>query len=436
MRSSGSLAAPARQRPLAIVSAPGSRGDVNPMIAIGRQLRRRGFDCVISLAEPYAPLAEAAGLLPQCLISQADFDRLLGRADVWKPLSGLRTILQQAAIEFLEPHFELIRRVRRPGQTVLVAHPLDFASRIHRDLDPSTPLVDVLLSPAMVRDPAHPPRLTPWWFEPRRPAWLVALAYRLGDHLLLDRYLGPGINRLRRRLGLPPQRQIMDRWWLSPDLVLSLYPNWFGPVRPPCRGAWHACGFPLRVHDDVPADPDRWTTELFGMRPGAAAAGPIFFTPGTAHRHARDFFQAALQCCHLTGRSGILATTHDEHLPRHLPANVRPVGYLPLHQVLPACSAIVHHGGVGTTAQALAAGCPQLITPMAFDQFHHGLRVEQLGVGRALQRLHPRRLTELVTALLDDPGYRARCAQVAKPLGDAVDGAEVAAQRIAALVDP
>jgi rhamnosyltransferase subunit B len=442
-------------RPLAILSAPGSRGDVNPMVAIGRQLRARGYDCVISLAEPYADQARQAGLVAVSLISREAFDALLGVPDVWKPLAGLRAILQGAASDFLGPHFDLIRRLKRPGRTVLISHPLDFASRIHRDLDPTTPLVDVFLSPAMVRSETDPPLLTPWWFEPRRPPWLVRTAYWIGDHCLLDRYVAGSVNRLRASVGLAPVRRVMDRWWLSPDAILSLYPEWFGPTPPTGGGQWTACGFPLAVNPPLATDP--FATKLFdGAPPGFVSprigspgigspgigssrresetteGSPIFFTPGTAHRHARPFFEMAIAVCQQLNRPAILATSHTEQIPADLPMSVRAVGYVPLDRVLPSCGAIVHHGGVGTTAQAIAAACPQVILPMAFDQFHNGKRIGELGLGHSLPRPSEGRLYRSLADVLTNGEVHAACRRFAD-LTTGPDGAEVAAERIAAI---
>jgi rhamnosyltransferase subunit B len=412
------------QRPLAILSAPGSRGDVNPMVAIGRHLRGRGFDVVISLAQPYAHLAESAGLTPFIAIDENRFGELLGAAEVWRPLSGLRIVLGGAASEYLIPHFELIQRLKRPGRTVLVSHPLDFASRIHRDLDPDTPLVDVVLSPMMIRDPHVPPRLSPWWFEPRKPPWLMRAGYWLGDHLLLDRYLGKSINDLRRSLSLPPVRRIMDRWWWSPDTILSLYPQWFGSVAPPGDGQWHACGFPLDVNpSSLPDDSDQLADE------NVQSKRPIFFTPGTAHRHAKRFFAMAIEVCQSLGMPAILATSHPAQLPTHLPPTIRGVGYVPLGRVLTSCAAIVHHGGIGTTAHSIAAACPQVVLPMAFDQFHNGMRVQQLGLGKVIERPSRRSLRGALAATLKDPEKRVRCQATARKT-QGRDGAEIAAERI------
>jgi UDP:flavonoid glycosyltransferase YjiC (YdhE family) len=216
----------------------------------------------------------------------------------------------------------------------------------------------------------------------------------------------------------------MDRWWWSPDAILSLYPQWFGSVAPPSDGQWHACGFPLDVNSGTLSD----DSEGFANE-DAQSKRPIFFTPGTAHRHAKRFFEMAIDVCQSLDMPAILATSHQAQLPPHLPPTIRGVGYIPLKQVLPSCSAIVHHGGIGTTAHAIASACPQVILPMAFDQFHNGLRVQQLGLGQSISRPSRRSLHAALAAILQDPEQSSRCHDAERKT-QVTDGAEIAAQRI------
>lgn len=409
-------------RPIAILSAPGSRGDVNPMVAIGAQLRRNGFDVVISLAENYAHVAEAAGLIVEPVISRADFDGMINDPSVWKPFSGARAILRDAVGRFIEPHLQVIAKHHRPQRTILVSHPLDFASRIHRDLDPTTPLVGIHLSPVMIRSFTDPPRLSPWWFEPRRPPWLMKLGYAIVDYTIADRFLSPSVNGTRKRLGLPRVSRIFDRWWLSPDLVLGMYPDWFGNQRANNSGDWKACGFPI-IRDGSEASPaDNSGKNL-----------PIFFTPGTAHKHAQAFFLNAIAACDLIGKPCILATAYPEQLPLKLPNHVTSTGYTPLDPLLRSCAAIVHHGGIGTTSMALATGCPQLVCPLAFDQFHNADQVVRLGTG-TIAAGNPwnhspeevRKLSTALRSLIDATHTRQQCADLAAKQ-DSFAGAETAA---------
>ena len=99
------------------------------MIAIGRRLREAGHDVVISLAEPYADVAVDAGLEVEVVIGHQQFTEALGNPHVWKPIRGPLQVFRTVVSEFLERQRNVIERYHVPGQTVLVSHPLDLASR-------------------------------------------------------------------------------------------------------------------------------------------------------------------------------------------------------------------------------------------------------------------------------------------------------------------
>ena len=111
---------------------------------------------------------------------------------------------------------------------------------------------------------------------------------------------------------------------------------------------------------------------------------PIAFTPGSAMWQGRRFFEAAAEACRVLGRRGLLLTRHADHVPPNLPPGVRHVPYAPFSELLPRCAALVHHGGIGTSAQAMAAGLPQVVMPMAHDQPDNANRMKRLGVARVL----------------------------------------------------
>lgn len=397
---------------VAILSAPGSRGDVNPMLALGSGLRRAGFEVAIMLAEPYAQLAESLGLRPVCLLSTARFESLTQNPLLWHPIGGPRALLRDMIPETLEAHYREIEALARPGRTVLVAHPLDVASRVYRDLHPDVPLVSIHLAPAILRAPLDPPRMTPWWFEPRGPAAAVRIGYWLVDRILIDRWLTTPLNRFRRSLGLPPVDRPLDRWWLSPDRVLGLYPSWFAPPETSWPSRFRPVGFPLYDGPESIARPDDVERVLAEFH-----EPPIVFTAGTAHVCASAFFAAAIEVCRQLGRPGLMLSAKPEQVSQQLPADpasIRIARYLPLGAVLPRCAAVVHHGGIGTTSQSLAAGVPQLICPMAFDQFDNGHRVARLGCGRVLpmRRVTPGRMKEALQPLMTDSSYARRATEL------------------------
>jgi len=116
-----------------------------------------------------------------------------------------------------------------------------------------------------------------------------------------------------------------------------------------------------------------------------------------------------------------------------MPDGVRHVDFVPFRWLLKRSAMLVHHGGIGSMSQALAAGVPQVIMPMAHDQFDNAARVERLGVGRSLptKRFRGPALADMIRGLLDDSAVAGRCRDVAARLADA-DGLERASDEIEA----
>jgi UDP:flavonoid glycosyltransferase YjiC (YdhE family) len=171
---------------------------------------------------------------------------------------------------------------------------------------------------------------------------------------------------------------------MSPLRVLGLFPDWFGPKQSDWPPQTLLTRFPLYDEGEnlpVPEGLERFLDE---------GAPPLVVTPGSANCHAREFFAAAVRACAGLGRRAVLLTRFPEQLPVPLPAGVRHFDYAPFSRVLPRAAALVHHGGIGTVAQGLAAGIPQLVMAMSHDQPDNGNRVRGLGVG---EYLYPRAFT-------------------------------------------
>jgi UDP:flavonoid glycosyltransferase YjiC (YdhE family) len=231
--------------------------------------------------------------------------------------------------------------------------------------------------------------------------------------------LAPAINALRSELGLPPASSILGTWWNSPDRVIGLFPDWFAAPQSDWPEQARLTGFPRYDEADTrDVDPD---LDAFLD----AGPPPIAFTPGTAMHHGSAFFAASVEACRRLNRRGLLLSQHAGHLPPSLPPTVRHVPYAPFSRLLPRCAAIVHHGGIGTTAQALAAGIPQVVTPFAHDQFDNAERVRRLGVGRSVKasRYTARSATRALAGLLDDAATVAACRSIAARLriDDSID---------------
>jgi UDP:flavonoid glycosyltransferase YjiC (YdhE family) len=230
----------------------------------------------------------------------------------------------------------------------------------------------------------------------------------LGDWLVIDPTVAPKLNEFRASKGLPPVRRVLRDWWHSPDRVIGMFPAWFAPPQPDWPAQTRLTGFPLYDEGGVHALPEQLKKFLASGEP------PIAFTPGSAMLHAAEFFRSAVKACNRLGRRGILLTRHPEQIPARLPDSVIHVNFAPFSELLPRVAALVHHGGTGTSSQALAAGVPQLVTPMTHDQPDNANRLNRLGVAEVVPftRFTARRATAAIRRLLADPQRATRCRDV------------------------
>ena len=160
-----------------------------------------------------------------------------------------------------------------------------------------------------------------------------------------------------------------------------------------------------------------------------AGAAPVVFTPGTGHHHARQFFETALALKEKLGCRAVFLTSQTTQVPADLPAGIFVAAYAPFSAVLPHASVFVHHGGIGTIAQSLAAGVPQLVVEMALDQHDNAERVARLGVGLSIpvSRFSVERALPLLQRCLSDQHMREKARQLTSRNGAARDPEAVVA---------
>jgi len=99
---------------------------------------------------------------------------------------------------------------------------------------------------------------------------------------------------------------------------------------------------------------------------------------------AGDFWDKAVAAARALGRRAILLTGTRAALAAEPGTDVARFDYLPYSAVFPHAAAVVHQAGIGTLAQALAAGRPQLAVPVAFDQADNARRAAALGCAQVL----------------------------------------------------
>ncbi|MGD0387529.1 MAG: glycosyltransferase [Tepidisphaeraceae bacterium] len=392
-----------------LIAALGSHGDVHPFLAMGQTLRGRGHDVRIIAPAMYETLANSLGLQFVPVGSVELFERHAARPELWRPVRGFG-VMAEAVADLIEPYYDAIERNHQRGATGLVLSSLVLGGRVAQEAL-GIPAVSVHLSPAILRSLQSPAKTPPLPVSGRLPGWWNRLVYWAVDALVMDRALAGPLNDFRRSLGLPPVKRLFNGWVHSPDRVIGLFPDWFAPPPRDWPRQTVLSGFPLYDESDViGVDPD---IEKFLM----AGQPPIAFTPGSAMRHGERFFAEALRTCGILGCRGVLLSRHAQHVPANLPPEVRHVDYVPFSRLLPDCAALVHHGGIGTAAQGLAAGIPQLVVPMAHDQPDNAARLKRLGVAEVLPARRFRAAPAAAALKLAmDEFHRAACVSIKQRL--------------------
>ncbi len=390
-----------------LIYAMGSAGDVHPFAGIGRALQARGHEVFVITSGYFEDVVRRAGLGFRPMGTIADFERVQADPHLWHPTKALPSIIRNA----VDPSYELIlghaRELHQPGRTLILASSLGWGALAVRELL-GIPVATVHLAPSLFISAHRQPVLHGAPVPQAAPRWMKSLQWWAAGKVV-DSHVLPNLNRFRRAQGLPPARGML-RHWHSPDRVIALFPDWFGPPQPDWPAQTRVTGFPLFDETGLRELPPDLEDFLANGEP------PVVFTPGSAMSQGREFFRAAVDALKLSGRRGILLSRFTDTIPAELPEGVRHFSYIPFSQVLPRAAALVYHGGVGTCAQALRAGIPHLVQPMAHDQLDTLSRVRDLGVGDGLHPRHfkAQRIAPMLDRLLGDPALKARALEVSK----------------------
>ena len=395
-----------------LITAFGSHGDVLPFIAIGRELQQRGHYVKLYSTGYFERYAAEAGLPFQAIASADTYDRLIRHPDIENTFKGFR-LFGRALTEILPVSYRALEADLEPGNTILVGSLLAFSVRSIQEKY-GTPATIVHLHSTTFRSRYKQARATPLPAPNKAPTWVKRLVYYALDTFFFDPCLGNTVNQHRKEVGLPPVKRLFDQWIHGADALVGLFPSWFTPPQEDWPANLCMTGFPLYDHQQGQVLPSAVQAFLDAGPP------PIAFTAGTATANVKDFFATSIQACKRIGRRAILLTTFSDQLPSPLPDHVAHFDYVPFGLLLPRLAAFVHHGGIGSTSQAMYAGVPQLIRPFAYDQFDNASNVMRLGVGDELLpfRYRPRLLAKKLDQLLRDESVKTNCRIMARRLAN------------------
>jgi len=427
--------APLAARKRIVLFTYGSLGDLHPFLAIARGLRARGHDAAIASHPAYRQRVERLGVdfcpvrpdLPDPTVDPEVMARVMD------PRLGADAVFRRGVLPRLREAYDDTLAAAE-GADLLVSHTLTMTVPLVAEVA-GTPWASAVLQPLAFFS-AHD-------FPVLAPAPYLAPLRRLGPAVnrrllaairrTLDRWVRPW-HRLRADLGLPPAaaNPILEGQH-SPRLVLALFSRHFAPPQADWPPQTVQTGFPfLDRAGDAPLPPEL---------PAFLDAGPppLVFTLGSAAvMAAGGFYAAGAEAARRRRRRAVLVVGDDRRNRADLgvlPADVLAVPYAPYADLFPRAAAVVHQGGIGTTAEALRAGRPMLVMPYGHDQPDNADRIARLGLGRPLPRraFTPARAAAELDRLLADPGYAQRAAAIGRQIR-AEDGVAAACDALAALV--
>jgi vancomycin aglycone glucosyltransferase len=390
----------------ALLSSVGTRGDVQPIVALGLSLRALGH--VVRLCVPPNFVEWVRGLGFEAAPVGVEM-----RAPGTITPEQMRR-LREARPDLIADQFDAVGAAADGCDVILGANAHQYAARSIAELR-GVPYVTALYAPVSIPslDHAPPPAAGETWVAGNA----ATHAQRWTDNLRAwnDRAL-ERVNRNRSRLGLAPIDDVLrynmtDHPWLAADAALAPVPATPG-MEVFETGAW--------VLED--STPLRRELEEFLV----AGEPPIYI--GFGSMPARDgLSRTVVDAARAVGRRVILSRGWAELSLVDDAIDCIAVGDVSHRALFPRVAAVVHHGGAGTTATAARAGVPQVVSPMFSDQFYWAHRVCALGVGAAV---HPLSTDGLATALREalEPAVDRRARSLTQQLRS--DGAMVAARRL------
>ncbi|MFA5989187.1 MAG: glycosyltransferase [Sphingomonas sp.] len=420
-----------------ILPTIGTLGDLYPFIALGLALRSRGFEPILAVSQSHIERTRAAGLEAHAIVPS--FEEVAARLGIGaleeagKRMEDQHFIIREVVMRVLEHSTQALDAVAEDtaaivGSIFALAGPIVAEKR-------AIPFVPAILQPMALFSAVDPPM--------RQGMFTVASAHngalaRRWNRMIFAivrfemrrRYAGE-INRVRGLHGLPKLRATPV---LEPEsdrlLRLGLYSPHFAPLCCDHPANVRLTGFPgFDAAGSAEAPQDAALARFLASGPA-----PLVFTLGSfAVYTPGDFYRESVAVARALGRRAVLLTGTDK---MESSDDIFVRNYTPHSQIFPHAAAIIHHGGIGTTGQALRAGKPQLVVPHMGDQRDNGARIVRLGLGGALDAAHytAARATRALAAVLGDEHHLLAAREFAAKMADET-GAEAAADAVVEMLE-
>lgn len=355
----------------AVVMAVGSMGDVAPMASVAAKLADRGLESTLLAPERYQHVTKGTAAKFQSIGADEVFSEVFDGNDIWHPLKGFGAAWRYYGAA-MRSGFQALRQGWNSTDTILVSSSFAVAARFAEELD-GYRNTTVHLSPSIIFS-AHQPSTWPSFSIP--PAWPLFLKRWMvtaAERWITDPVIGAQINSYCVELGFSPEKHFFSKWLHSPRRVIYAFPEWFAaPAEDwPVNGIF--TGFPDGVNcDRLLLD----KLESF-LREGNDPV--VVITAGSAVA-SRPIWVDRMADFSVKQGARVVVIEPVSHAGREDKFVCR-IPFAPFEALLGRARLIVHHAGIGTMAEAMRAGIPQLLVPMAHDQADNAARLQRIGLG-------------------------------------------------------
>jgi UDP:flavonoid glycosyltransferase YjiC (YdhE family) len=401
-----------------ILSNIGTFGDINPLIAIALELKRRGHVPVMAVPAVFEGKIRPLGLEFHAVRPDIDPKNSIMIEMVYDVKKGTERGLREFLFPALRQTYDdLLDAATKPERAdLLLLGELNYAGPLVAEVT-GIKWASYVLAPLSFFSAFDPPVL-PMYTRLARADRTVPGLGRAIKRLarFVSRKWPEPIYDLRAELGLERGANPLFDAKHSPYLVLALFSRVLGREQKDWPANTKITGFCFYDSDagnaGLPAHLEAFL---------AAGPAPVVFTLGSAAVLAAGrFYEFSAKAAVRLGVRAVLLIGGDERNrpPQALPETICVAEYAPYSALFSRAALVVHQGGVGTTAQCLRAGKPMLIMPYSHDQPDNARRMRRLKVARVIQRGNylPVRVARKLKAMLEEPMFAARAALVAERL--------------------
>lgn len=417
-----------------VLSNIGTFGDINPLIAIALELKRRGHVPVMAVPAVFAPKIVPLGLEFHAVRPDIDPKDTLQVEMIYDVKKGTERGLREFLFPVLRQTYDdLLDAATQPERAdLLLMGELNYAGPIVAEVT-GIKWASYVLAPLSFFSAFDPPVLPmyPRLAKADKKVPGMGRAIKRIARFVSRKWPQP-IYDLRQELGLRKGKNPLFDAKHSPNLVLALFSRVLGQAQKDWPKRTLIAGF---CYYDSDAGNQALPPKLEAFL--AAGPAPVVFTLGSAAvLAAGNFYEVSARAAIELGiRAVLLIGSDPRNRPQQaLPESICVAEYAPYSALFSRAAMVVHQGGVGTTAQCLRAGKPMLIMPYSHDQPDNARRMRRLKVARVIQRAKytPMRVARKLRAMLDAPRYALRAKAVAEQLGQE-DGVRTACDALEGL---